>query len=103
MENCKADANLMIGDMMVTMTDDGDDDDVFISMLETTQVPQPTFGSGLGLQCAYPVVISLSGLLVPKFGLKSPKMLQNWIAPCIRKPQAEFHKISTTHVSPSSH
>ena len=35
MENYKADANLMIGDMMVTMTDDGDDDDVFISMLET--------------------------------------------------------------------
>ena len=34
MENYKADANLMIGDMMVTMTDDGDDDDVFISMLE---------------------------------------------------------------------
>ena len=34
MENYKADANLMIGDMMVTMTDDGDDD-VFISMLET--------------------------------------------------------------------
>ena len=33
MENYKADANLMIGDMMVTMTDDGDDDDVFISML----------------------------------------------------------------------
>ena len=32
MENYKADANLMIGDMMVTMTDD---DDVFISMLET--------------------------------------------------------------------
>ena len=31
--NYKADANLMIGDMMVTMTDDGDDDDVFISML----------------------------------------------------------------------
>ena len=28
MENYKADANLMIGDMMVTMTDDGDDDDV---------------------------------------------------------------------------
>ena len=35
MENYKADANLMIGDMMVTMTDDGDDDDVFISMLGT--------------------------------------------------------------------
>ena len=35
MENYKADANLMIGDMMVTMTNDGDDDDVFISMLET--------------------------------------------------------------------
>ena len=35
MENYKADANLMIGDMMVTMTDDGDDDDVFISMLRT--------------------------------------------------------------------
>ena len=35
MENCKADANLMIGDMMVTMTDDDDDDDVFFSMLET--------------------------------------------------------------------
>ena len=31
MENYKADANLMIGDMMVTMTDG--DDDVFISML----------------------------------------------------------------------
>ena len=37
MENCKADANLMIGDMMVTMTDDDDDDDVFISMLETRE------------------------------------------------------------------
>ena len=35
MENYKADANLMIGNMMVTMTDDGDDDDVFIIMLET--------------------------------------------------------------------
>ena len=35
MENNKADANLMIGDMMVTMTDDDDDDDVFSSMLET--------------------------------------------------------------------
>ena len=35
MENYKANANLMIGDMMVTMTDDDDDDDVFISMLET--------------------------------------------------------------------
>ena len=33
MENYKADANLMIGDMMVTMTDDGDDDGVLISML----------------------------------------------------------------------
>ena len=35
MENYKADANLMIGDMMVTMTDDGDHNDVFISMLQT--------------------------------------------------------------------
>ena len=35
MENCKADANLMIGDMLVTMTDDGDDDGVLISMLKT--------------------------------------------------------------------
>ena len=35
MENYKADANLMIVDMMVTMTDDDDDDDVFFSMLET--------------------------------------------------------------------
>ena len=32
-ENYNADANLMKGDMMVTMTDDGDEDDVFISML----------------------------------------------------------------------
>ena len=33
MENYNADANLMTGDMMVTMTDDGDDDGVLISML----------------------------------------------------------------------
>ena len=33
MENYNADANLMKGDMMVTMTDDGDDDGVLISML----------------------------------------------------------------------
>ena len=34
-ENYNADANLMKGDMMVTMTDDGDDDGVLISMLYT--------------------------------------------------------------------
>ena len=67
----------------------------------TSQVPQPTFGSGLGLHCAYTMVISLWGLLVPKFVLESPKMLFYWIAPCIRKPQAEFQKFSSTHVSPS--
>ena len=67
----------------------------------SSQVPQPTFGSGLGLHCAYTMVISLWGLLVPKFVLESPKMLFYWIAPCIRKPQAEFQKFSSTHVSPS--
>ena len=66
--------------------------------------PDPlAFGSGSGLQCVYTVVISLWGTPAAKFVLKSSKMLFYWIAPCIRKPQAEFHKISTTHVSPSSH
>ena len=66
--------------------------------------PDPlAFGSGSGLQCVYTVVISLWGTPAAKFVLESSKMLFYWIAPCIRKPQAEFHKISTTHVSPSSH
>ena len=69
----------------------------------SSQVPQPTFGSGLGLQCVYTVVISLWGTPAAKFVLESPKMVFYWIAPCIRKPQAEFHKFATTHVSPSSH
>ena len=66
-----------------------------------SQIPQPTFGSGLGLQCAYTVVISLWGTPAPTFLLEPPKTLFYWIAPCIRKPQAEFQKFSSTHVSPS--
>ena len=73
------------------------------STLIGSQVPQPTFGSGLGLQCVYTVVISLWGTPAAKFVLESPKMVFYWIAPCIRKPQAKFHKFATTHVSPSSH
>ena len=69
-----------------------------------TRFPDPlAFGSGSGLQCVYTVVISLWGTPAAKFVLESPKMVFYWIAPCIRKPQAEFHKFATTHVSPSSH
>ena len=67
-----------------------------------SQVPRPTFGSGLGLQCVYTVVISLWGTPAPKFVLEPPKTVFYWILLCIRKPQAEFQKFSSTHVSPSN-
>ena len=67
-----------------------------------TRFPDPlAFGSGSGLQCVYTVVISLWGTPAPTFLLEPPKTLFYWIAPCIRKPQAEFQKFSSTHVSPS--
>ena len=66
------------------------------------QVPRPTFGSGSGLQCVYTVVISLWGTPAPKFVLEPPKTVFYWILLCIRKPQAEFQKFSSTHVSPSN-
>ena len=43
-------------------------------------------------QCAYTMLISLWGLLAPKFVLEPPKMLLYWIVPYIRKPHAEFQK-----------
>ena len=67
-----------------------------------SQVPRPTFGSGSGLQCVYTVVISLWGTPAPKFVLEPPKTVFYWILLCIRKPQAEFQKFSSTHVSPSN-
>ena len=71
------------------------------SPAQPSQVPRPTFGSGSGLQCVYTVVISLWGNPAPTFLLEPPKTLFYWIAPYIRKPQAEFRKFSSTHVSPS--
>ena len=68
----------------------------------SSQVPRPTFGSGSGLQCVYTVVISLWGTPAPKFVLEPPKTVFYWILLCIRKPQAEFQKFSSTHVSPSN-
>ena len=73
----------------------------FQNLAIPNQVPRPTFGSGSGLQCVYTVVISLWGTPAPTFLLEPPKTLFYWIAPCIRKPQAEFQKFSSTHVSPS--
>ena len=65
--------------------------------------PDPlAFGSGSGLQCVYTVVISLWGTPAPKFVLEPPKTVFYWILLCIRKPQAEFQKFSSTHVSPSN-
>ena len=64
--------------------------------------PDPlAFGSGSGLQCVYTVVISLWGTPAAKFVLESPKTLFYWIPLCIRKPQAQFQKFSSTHGSPS--
>ena len=67
-----------------------------------TRFPDPlAFGSGSGLQCVYSVVISLWGTPAAKFVLESPKTLFYWIPLCIRKPQAQFQKFSSTHGSPS--
>ena len=72
------------------------------STYNVARFPDPlAFGSGSGLQCVYTVVILLWGTPAPTFLLEPPKTLFYWIAPCIRKPQAEFQKFSSTHVSPS--
>ena len=72
------------------------------AMFSLPRFPDPlAFGSGSGLQCVYTVVISLWGTPAAKFVLESPKTLFYWIPLCIRKPQAQFQKFSSTHGSPS--